>query len=139
MTTTEMDVRKMAIIRFLINEATPDKLKIFENTRILLTDDQNDSESSSELKEPAMPYQPEKSDSPTWINTRKLEFFRYLLNEVEEEELLIEYEVLCQEKDPPCMYTVEEMKENLRQAIDEIERGEFVPHEEVLKIIEGWE
>lgn len=147
MTKAEMDARKLDIIRFLLKEDLPiERLQLFESTRDLiiewkqqeqlLAEAEKADNISSQLSEPEIEYESKPQEAT--VDTRIINLTDYLLNEVTEEDDLVEFQVLCNDKMPPCMFTIEELQEELRLAEEEFERGEGIPHEEIAKMIEGW-
>jgi len=142
MTKAEMDARKMEVIRFLVKENLPmDRLQLFESTRDLMIEWKRKQQSEEEktdnishrLSEPDIEYS--SLSKNTTIDTRIADLIHYLLDEIREEDDLIEFQVLCNDRMPPCMFTVEELQERLREAEARFERGEGIPHEEILQRI----
>ncbi|MDL2255527.1 hypothetical protein LJC38_02955 [Parabacteroides sp. OttesenSCG-928-K15] len=139
MTTTEMDGRKLNIIRFLLKEdLSEERLQLFESTREIIEyyrqERLGDEGAPSGLREPEIEY----NVNPQPTDARKTAFMRYLLNEVEDEESLVEFEALCNDRMPPCMYTEEELNARADRAEAEFAQGGGIPHEEIKKMIEAW-
>lgn len=136
MTAEEMNARKLNIIRFLLKEdLTEEKLQLFENTREMqeqyrqqMARLHGDEEMYSRLEEPKAEY---NSAQSTATESRITELINYLLNEVPDDEELFGFESLCNDRKPPCRFTIEELQEELRLAEEEFERGDFIYHEDI--------
>lgn len=68
---------------------------------------------------------------------RKAALIKAILNDVDEDVLkeleTIYYYGLSKKDTPPCQYSIEELNERARQAIEDVEAGRVTPHEEIKK------
>jgi len=75
------------------------------------------------------------------ILERKAELVKSILNDVDEDRLneleMIYYHGLSKNEMAPCQYSVEELKERSKQAIEDVEAGRVVPHESLTSGIAG--
>ncbi|MCD8031112.1 MAG: hypothetical protein LUF85_09925 [Bacteroides sp.] len=98
--------------------------------------------------EPAVAYTPtsqkyltvsDEENTKKSLLERKAEFIRAVLNDMDEETfdaLEMDYLFLHTKGEGfPCRYSVEELKERVREATCQIKNGEFIAHEDLDKYI----
>lgn len=162
MTKEEMDIRKVRILRTLMDEdlSTVD-LQYFENIRLWILEQRKQKKGKTEetlsddtliMSEPQAAYGWQEGVSYTLdevppisksqADALKVKLTRFLFNELETEEELedievVDYTIRLGDK-APCRYTREELNARADRAEAEFARGGGIPHEVVRKMIESW-
>lgn len=83
----------------------------------------------------------EEENSKKSLLERKAEFIRAVLDDMDEETftaLESEYYLTYSKGEEfPCQFTVEELKQQIRQSEKEIDNGDYIAHEDLEKYILG--
>lgn len=76
------------------------------------------------------------------LNTSRIEFIRQILDEKNEDVLKKTMAYFKKIKKttlvPPCQMSMKELKEEVRQAVDDLDKGLGIPHEEIEKKVSSW-
>jgi hypothetical protein len=70
------------------------------------------------------------------LNTQKVELVKQILSEEDESVLtnvVTYFRKLKEKKVPPCQMTVKELRQDVLEAMDDIQKGQVFSHEEVFK------
>lgn len=76
------------------------------------------------------------------LHTQRIELARQILKEEDENVLKKTMAYFKRIKKtalaPPCQMTIEELKEEISQAVCDLENGSGIPHEEIEKKVSSW-